>query len=132
MTPETPSPSKTFVRLLGFLRPYKFSLGISIVLAIGSQATALVATFLAGSVAAALEHNERHRLPELVVAILVLGVLRALMMAGRRLIAGKQALGVELDMRTVLHASLVIAEELNVDRCASLCSSIADRDSQLC
>jgi ATP-binding cassette subfamily B protein len=107
VTPETPSPSKTFVRLLGFLRPYKFSLGISIVLAIGSQATALVATFLAGSVAAALEHNERHRLPELVVAILVLGVLRALMMAGRRLIAGKQALGVELDMRTAMYAKFL-------------------------
>jgi ATP-binding cassette subfamily B protein len=77
------------------------------VLAIGSQATALVATFLAGSVAAALEHNERHRLPELVVAILVLGVLRALMMAGRRLIAGKQALGVELDMRTAMYAKFL-------------------------
>jgi ABC-type multidrug transport system fused ATPase/permease subunit len=107
VTPETPRPSKTFVRLLGFLRPYTFSMGVSILLAIGSQASALVATFLAGSVAAALEQHQRHRLPELVVAILVLGVLRALMMAGRRLIAGKQALGVELDMRTAMYAKFL-------------------------
>jgi ATP-binding cassette subfamily B protein len=107
VTPETPRYSKTFVRLVGFLRPYTFSMGVSVLLAIGSQASALVATFLAGSVAAALQHNERDRLPWLVVAILVLGGLRALMMAGRRLIAGKQALGVELDMRTAMYAKFL-------------------------
>jgi ABC-type multidrug transport system fused ATPase/permease subunit len=107
VTPETPRYSKTFVRLLGFLRPYKFSMVVSVLLAIGSQTAALVATFLMGSVAAALEQHERDRLPELVIAILVLGAVRALMMSGRRLIAGKQALAVELDMRTAMYAKLL-------------------------
>jgi ABC-type multidrug transport system fused ATPase/permease subunit len=82
-------------------------MAISIVLAVGSQATGIVATFLAGSVADALHHHERHRLPWLVGAILALGVVRAATMAGRRLIAGKQALAVELDMRTAVYAKLV-------------------------
>jgi ABC-type multidrug transport system fused ATPase/permease subunit len=103
----TPRYRTTFVRLIGFLRPYKLSMAISIVLAVGSQATGIVATFLAGSVADALHHHERHRLPWLVGAILALGVVRAATMAGRRLIAGKQALAVELDMRTAVYAKLV-------------------------
>jgi len=97
----------TFFRLLGFLRPYKASMAISVVLAVGSQATTLVATYLVGSVAPALRHGERHRLPWLVGAIVALGAARALMMVGRRLIAGRQALGVELDMRTSMYAKLL-------------------------
>jgi len=107
VTPDAPRYRTIFLRLLGFLRPYKVSMAISIVLAIGSQAAGLVATYLTGSVAAALQHHERHRLPWLVVAILVLGAVRALMMGGRRLIAGEQALGVELDMRTAMYAKLL-------------------------
>ncbi len=76
-------------------------------LAIGYQAAGLVATYLTGSVAAALKASERHRLPWLVGAILVLGVVRALLMAGRRLISGYQALGVEMDMRNRVYAKLL-------------------------
>ncbi len=104
---ETPRYRTTFVRLIGFLRPYKLSMGISIVLAVGSQAAGIAGTFLAGSVADALHHREHHLLPWLVAAILALGVVRAATMAGRRLIAGKQALAVELDMRTAVYAKLV-------------------------
>jgi len=104
---ETPRYRTTFVRLIGFLRPYKLSMGISIVLAVGSQAAGIAGTFLAGSVADALHHHEQHLLPWLVAAILALGVVRAGTMAGRRLIAGKQALAVELDMRTAVYAKLV-------------------------
>ena len=105
--PDAPRYSRTFVRLLGFLRPYKLSIGVSVVLAVGSQAAGLVATYLTGSVAAALQHGERHRLPWLVGEILALGVVRALMMGGRRLISGYQALGVELDMRGAIYAKLL-------------------------
>jgi ATP-binding cassette subfamily B protein len=97
----------TFVRLLGFLGPYRLSLAISVVLAVGSQAAGLVATYLTGSVAAAVQHGERHRLPWLVGEIVALGLVRALAMGGRRLIAGNQALGVELDMRTAMYAKLL-------------------------
>jgi ABC-type multidrug transport system fused ATPase/permease subunit len=103
----TPRYRTTFIRLVGFLRPYKLSMAISVILAVASQATGIVATFLAGSVADALHHHERHRLPLLVGAILALGAGRALTMGGRRLIAGRQALAVELDMRTAVYAKLV-------------------------
>ena len=76
-------------------------------LAIGSQAAALIGVYLTGSVANALTKNERNEIPWLIAAILALGVARALMMAGRRLIAGRQALDVELDMRTSIYAKLV-------------------------
>jgi ATP-binding cassette subfamily B protein len=107
VTPGAPRYRSTFVRLLGFLRPYKLSMAVSVVLAVGSQAAGLAATYLTGSVAAALQQAERHRLPWLVVAILVLGAARAVLMGGRRLIAGKQALAVEMDMRTDVYAKLL-------------------------
>src|SRR5207237_7325920 len=43
----------------------------------------------------------------IVVAVILVGVSRAIFMVGRRLIAGKQALGVELDMRSALYAHLL-------------------------
>jgi ATP-binding cassette subfamily B protein len=107
MAPSSPRYRDTFVRLLGFLRPYKLSMAISVVLAVGSQAAGLVATYLTGSVVGALQHGDRHRLPWLVGEVLALGLGRALMMGGRRLIAGNQALGVELDLRTAMYAKLL-------------------------
>jgi ATP-binding cassette subfamily B protein len=97
----------TFVRLLGFLRPYRPSLIVSVFLAVGSQAAGLGAIYLTGSVTAAVAHDQRSRVPWLIGAVVVLGISRALMMAGRRLIAGKQALAVELDIRTGFYAKLL-------------------------
>jgi ABC-type multidrug transport system fused ATPase/permease subunit len=104
---DAPRYRTTFLRLLGFLGPYRLSMSVSVVLAVGSQATTLGAAYLTGSIAPALRHGERHRLPWLVGAIVALGLLRAALMVGRRLIAGRQALGVELDMRTSMYAKLV-------------------------
>jgi ABC-type multidrug transport system fused ATPase/permease subunit len=104
---DAPRNSRTFVRLLGFLGSYRLSLVVSILLAVGYQAAGLIATYLTGSVAAAIEAGERHRLSWLVGAILILGVVRALLMAGRRLISGYQALGVEMDMRNRVYAKLL-------------------------
>jgi ATP-binding cassette subfamily B protein len=104
---ETPRYRTTFIRLLGFLRPYKWSMLVSVLLAVGQQAAGLIAVFLTGSVASALVNNHQSRLPWLVAAILGLGLIRAAMMSGRRLIAGKQALYVELDIRTAVYAKLV-------------------------
>ena len=98
---------RTFVRLLGFLRPYKLSMGISVVLAVASQAAALVIVYLTGNVVDVVRHGHRHQLVPLVAAVLGVGTVRALTMMGRRLIAGRQALAVEMDMRTALYARLV-------------------------
>ncbi len=98
---------RTFVRLLGFLRPYTLSMVISVVLAVASQAAALLIVYLTGNVVDVVRHGHRHELVPLVGAVLGVGAVRALSMMGRRLIAGRQALAVEMDMRTALYARLV-------------------------
>jgi ABC-type multidrug transport system fused ATPase/permease subunit len=103
----TPRYRTTFIRLLAFLRPYKLSMVVSIVLAIASQAAALGAVLLTRSVVTALRQHHLHRLTWLVAFVVALGAGRALAMAGRRLIAGRQALLVELDLRQAVYAKLV-------------------------
>jgi ATP-binding cassette subfamily B protein len=99
---------RTFVRLLGFLRPYRGSLAVSIVLAVGSQAAAVAIAFLTGdALEKAVGSQDQGRLWTIAVAILLVGAARALFMAGRRLISGRQALGVEYDMRDEVYAKLL-------------------------
>jgi ATP-binding cassette subfamily B protein len=99
---------RTFVRLLGFLRPYKRSLIVSIVLAVGSQAGAIGIVVL---VQQAIDGIEERRgtgtLAWIVAAIVAVGLAKALLMAGRRLISGRQALAIEKDMREGLYAHLL-------------------------
>ena len=99
---------RTFVRLLGFLRPYRASLAVSTVLAILSQGGAIAILILTGSVIDELDGAQRTRtIAVLVGAIVVVGIVKAGLMVGRRLISGRQALGVEYDMRDDLYAQLV-------------------------
>jgi ABC-type multidrug transport system fused ATPase/permease subunit len=106
--PERPPYRRTFIRLLGFLRPYKWSLWISVVLAVLAQAGQFATAFLTGTaVAKAVHGHDRRALDLIVVAVVLVGLSRALAMIGRRLIAGKQALGVELDMRSAVYAHLL-------------------------
>ena len=102
-----PAYRRTFIRLLGFLRPYRGSMIVSIVLAAGAQAAALAMIFLTKDVISAIQHGKRGELRNLVIAVVAVGLARALMMMGRRLIAGRQALAVEMDLRTQLYARLV-------------------------
>ncbi|MBA2360416.1 MAG: ABC transporter ATP-binding protein [Actinobacteria bacterium] len=102
-----PTYRRTFARLLGFLRPYRLSLIVSILLAIGSQAAAVVMAFLTGDgLQRAATGGERSTIGWIAVGILAAGLVRALLMMGRRLISGRQALGVEFDMRHALYAKL--------------------------
>ena len=99
---------RTFARLLGFLKPYKLSLIVSIVLACGSQAAQIALVWVVGGVInKAIVPHDRQQLTVYVWTIVSLGVLKAGLMVGRRLISGRQALGVELDMRNGLYARLV-------------------------
>jgi ATP-binding cassette subfamily B protein len=98
----------TFRRLLGFLRPYKWSLAVSIVLAVLSQAGQFAGAYLTGAgLAKAVNGEDRHALKLIVGAVVLVGISRAVFMAGRRLISGRQALGVEFDMRNALYSHLV-------------------------
>ncbi|HYZ20277.1 MAG TPA: ABC transporter ATP-binding protein, partial [Gaiellaceae bacterium] len=104
----TPKYRRTFKRLLGFLRPYKWSLIVSIVLAVGSQAAAVVIAWLTGDALERALFDESNRTLWLIaLAVLLTGLVRALCMMGRRLIAGRQALAIEYDMRNALYAKLL-------------------------
>src|SRR6478735_670848 len=99
---------RTFGRLLGFLRPYKLSLVVSIVLAVLSQAAQFATAFLTGAaLGSAVEGHDTHALKLIVAAVIGVGIARALFMGARRLISGQQALGVEFDLRSALYAHLL-------------------------
>jgi ATP-binding cassette subfamily B protein len=100
---------RTFARLLSFLRPYRRGLAISIVLAVASQAAQIALIWVTGRdvIDRALKHHDAHLLWLYVGAIAGLGLASAALMLGRRLISGKQALDVEMDMRQGLYSHLV-------------------------
>jgi ABC-type multidrug transport system fused ATPase/permease subunit len=103
-----PSYRAIFFRLLGFLRPYKVSLWVSIVLAVGSQLAQIALVAITGRIVdKALLPHDSGTLEILIGLIAGIGVLKAALMVGRRLISGQQALGVEFDVRNALYAHLV-------------------------
>jgi ABC-type multidrug transport system fused ATPase/permease subunit len=99
---------RTFVRLLRFLKPYKLSLAVSIFLAVGSQVAQIGLYAVTGElIDRAIRPHDRRELWLLLGLILVLGVAKSALMVGRRLISGRQALGVEFDLRNRLYAHLL-------------------------
>jgi ATP-binding cassette subfamily B protein len=100
---------RTFARLLSFLRPYKRGLVVSALLAIGSQAAQIALIWITGRdvIQKVLVNHETGRLWFYVGVIAGLGFASAALMLGRRLISGKQALDVEMDMRQGLYSHLV-------------------------
>src|SRR6266545_6826034 len=106
--PDAPANRRTFVRLLGFLRPYRWSLAVSSVLAVGSQLAAIAITFvIRGAINGPITDGTTTGLWLVVGLVVLIGVVKAGLMVGRRLIAGRQALGVEFDMRNALYAKLL-------------------------
>jgi ATP-binding cassette subfamily B protein len=102
------SNARTFFRLLRFLGPYRWSLATSTVLAIASQAAAIGVVALTGAVIDELVGEQRTGRITLLVGVMVaLGLVKALLQVGRRFISGRQALGVEWDMRDALYARLL-------------------------
>ncbi|HEX3237580.1 MAG TPA: ABC transporter ATP-binding protein [Gaiellaceae bacterium] len=100
---------RTFARLLSFLRPYKRGVVISIVLAVGSQAAQIALIWVTGRgvIDQALVDHDSSRLWLYVGAIAGLGLASSVLMLGRRLISGRQALDVEMDMRQGIYSHLV-------------------------
>jgi ATP-binding cassette subfamily B protein len=95
---------RTFVRLLGFLRPYRASLVVSSLLAIGSQVAGILVPVLTGFVIDELSRDPDTTVLVLEIATVVaLGLVRGGLMLGRRLLSGRQALGVEYDLRDELY-----------------------------
>ncbi|MGH3030728.1 MAG: ABC transporter ATP-binding protein [Gaiellaceae bacterium] len=108
MPDSSPRPLRTFVRLLGFLRPYRWSLAASVALAVGSQAAGMAIPALTGLVIDdAIANRDERELVFLVSLVAVAGLARGLFLMGRRFIAGRQALGVEFDIRNALYTHLL-------------------------
>ena len=106
--PERPLYRRTFVRLLGFLRPYRLSLAVSVVLAAGSQGIAIALLAITGRVVDVVDKSHDEGALWLYVGLILgLGLAKALLMVGRRFLSGRQALGVEFDMRNALYSRLV-------------------------
>ena len=90
---------RTFRRLLGFLRPYRRSLGFSLLLAWVAMGMTVAIPLLLGAAVDAIEEEHRDDILPLVAALLGAGVLRLALTVARRLIAGKVSLNVEYDLR---------------------------------
>ncbi|MGI9112763.1 MAG: ABC transporter ATP-binding protein [Gaiellaceae bacterium] len=99
---------RTFRRLLGFLRPYKASLVVSTILAVLSQAAAIAIVVLVGEAIDGIDAREgTGTLAWIVAAIVALGIAKAALTVGRRVISGRQALAIEKDMREGLYGHLL-------------------------
>jgi ATP-binding cassette subfamily B protein len=89
----------TFRRLLGFLRPYRRPLILSLALAWLAMGMTVLIPLLTGSAVNAIKDEQRDDILPLVLALLAAGILRLTLTVGRRLIAGKVSLAVEFDLR---------------------------------
>jgi ATP-binding cassette subfamily B protein len=107
-TANQPSRLRTLTRLTGFLAPYRWAHAASVVLAIAAQAAGLAIPWLTGKVVDdALPGGDSRQLALLVGLVVAFGVAKAVFMVGRRLIAGRLALGVEFDLRDALYGRLL-------------------------
>jgi ABC-type multidrug transport system fused ATPase/permease subunit len=100
----------TFLRLLGFLRPYRGAAALSIVLAALAMAATVAIPWLTGRAIDAVTRADRGELELLAVAILVAALLRLVLSVARRLVAGRVSLAVELDLRNLMYAHLQVLE----------------------
>lgn len=106
----------TFRRLLGFLSPYRAGVIGSFLLAAGAMATTVLIPLLTGWAIDAIRAHHRHDLIVWAIAIAVIGALRLVLSAARRLVAGRVSLGVEFDLRNRLYGHLQALELSFFDR----------------
>jgi ABC-type multidrug transport system fused ATPase/permease subunit len=100
----------TFRRLLGFLRPYRRTLIVSLALAWAAMGMTVAIPWLVGKTVDAIQSGDRPQVLPLAIAILAAGLLRLGLTASRRLVAGRVSLGVEYDLRNRIYAHLQALE----------------------
>jgi ATP-binding cassette, subfamily B, bacterial len=96
----------TFVRLLGWLRPYRAGVAWSASLAAVAMVMTVAIPWLSGRAIDQVREGDKPGLTTLALAILAAGVLRLALTVSRRLIAGRVSLGVELDLRNGMYEHL--------------------------
>ncbi len=90
---------RTFGRLLGFLRPYRRGVVLSLVLATAAMAATVAIPALTGKAIDQINEGDANDLKLLGAAVLAAGILRLALTTVRRLVAGRVSLGVERDLR---------------------------------
>jgi ATP-binding cassette subfamily B protein len=97
---------RTFLRLLGFLRPYRAGVVASLVLATLALAATVAIPWLTGQAVDKIDAGNRDGLERLVAVIVLVAVARVAFSVARRLVAGQVSLGVEYDLRNGLYGHL--------------------------
>ena len=98
---------RILVRLLQFLRPYRWQVTITALAAAGMMACSAGIPYVTRLIIdESLDAHDRSRLGPLVLAIVALGVVRLGFAMTRRILAGKISLGVEFDLRQLLFRHL--------------------------
>jgi ATP-binding cassette, subfamily B, bacterial len=97
---------KTFRRLLGFLRPYRKGVIVSFLLAAAAMGATVAIPWLTGRAIDATRRGDEHDLVMLAIVVGVAGILRLALSVGRRLVAGRVSLAVEVDLRQRLYGHL--------------------------
>jgi ATP-binding cassette subfamily B protein len=96
----------TFVRLLGWLRPYRRGVVLSGLLAAVAMVMTVAIPWLTGRAIDRVREGDKPGLTTLALVILGAGVLRLALTVARRLVAGRVSLGVELDLRNGMYEHL--------------------------
>ena len=96
----------TFLRLLGFLRPYTRGAVASLVLAGLAMSATVAIPWLTGRAIDEIDSGNRDGLTTLVLAIAGVALLRVVLSVARRLVAGRVSLAVEVDLRNLVYAHL--------------------------
>ena len=107
---------RTFVRLLGFLRPYRRGVLASLGLAALAMVCTVAIPWFTGRAIDAIRAQDRGDLELYAALIGAAGVARLLVTVARRMIAGRVSLGVEYDLRTGVYGHLQSLELSFFDR----------------
>ncbi|MGZ5376119.1 MAG: ABC transporter ATP-binding protein [Solirubrobacterales bacterium] len=101
---------RTLRRLLGFLRPYRGALLVSLVLAWIAMGMTVAIPWLVGQTVQAIHDQDRDKILPLAGTIVAAGLLRLGLTFSRRLVAGRVSLGVEYDLRQRFYTHLQALE----------------------
>ena len=97
----------TLRRLMGFARPYRGALWLSIILALAAQAFELAVPWLTGDVIdEAIQPKDTGKLKFLIGLMLGAAILRFVLMTVRRLVSGTMAVSIEYDLRNRTYSHL--------------------------
>ena len=97
---------RTFIRLLGFLRPYRRGVIWSFALAAIAMVAGVAIPALVGETVDAVRRGDESLFWPYGAAIIGAGLLRLGFSVARRLVAGRVSLGVEFDLRNRMYAHL--------------------------